>query len=372
MRKVLLLFIVVMLGGCSFLQKSGSLGATDKNAAVNEEKKIIIYSSENPQKVAKVIEKFKSAQPQYEIEVRQIEGEDAVQEMKQHRKEPQGDLWWGGTAAQLIAGKKEKLFRPIPINTAVLVSSFYRDSENEWMGETLFPQAFVTSYATSGELLPWQWENLALPRHEKQLLFLHPGLDRNYRVWLGSVMYRKGFFQPEVALRWLLGLDANTERYFTDERALMEIIAAYPGKVTWMDLSNALKWREKEKFPIKIYLPQGSQPVYFTGIALLKNNPHPRGSELFLQFLYSDEIQGMLMKEYLQFSAKEQVASSFRPSWYDEWSVSPQDLDWEWIAEMQKNHLFLWETEVEGRGVVIPSPTKKTEEIEKVGSRRLY
>lgn len=356
MKKVFLLFLLFILGGCSFLQKADPMRTGDKNAGVNEEKKVIIYSSEDPVKVAKVIEKFRQAQPQYEVEVHQMEAEDLLNELIEHRKDPQGDLWWGGTGAEMIAGKKEKLFRPIPINTVALVSPFYRDSEYEWMAEALAPQVFVTANATSGDLLPWQWESLALPQYEDQLLFLHPSMDRSYRIWLGTVMYRKGFFDVENALRWLLALDANTKSYFTDERQLMEIIAAYPGKVTWLDLSSALRWREKEKFPIKIYLPQGSQPVYFTGTALLRNAPHPKGGELFLQFLYSDEIQGLLMKDHYQISAKEQIAASYRPKWHDEWKISPQDLDWEWIAEMQEIHLRLWEDQVEGRGVVHPSP----------------
>ena len=93
----------------------------------------------------------------------------------------------------------------------------------------------------------------------------------------------------------------------------------------------------------------------------MKDAPHPSGGELFLRFFYSNEIQGMLMKEDFMISARETIPSDFRPSWYEQWIVSPQDLDWEWIEALEDQHRNLWEEEIRGRGVIPPDKKKPLE-----------
>lgn len=357
MKKILLLLCICLIGGCSFLEKPGP----EKNAlTLVEEKQVVIYSSGNQEVIEKVAGRFRKAYPDYRVEIRQMGGGDALEFLGQEKKSPQGDLWWGANPAELIAGKKQGLFRTIPEPISNLVGSFYRDSDRQWIAESLVPQAFVTAFSTSGDRLPWQWEDMALPKYQNQLFLIPPSLDQSYNIWLGAVMYRKGYFQRSDAKNWLLGIDANTRAYFTEERALLERLIFNPGTITWMSLPDAIRWREKEGFPLKIYLPQGSQPVYFYGVALLQDSPHPRGAELFLQFLYSDEIQGDLIREDYRISARTSLPQQIKPNWYDEWSISPQDLDWEWIAGMEGQNLLFWQEEINGHGVIV-EPQKEPE-----------
>ena len=364
MKKVLLLLVIVALSGCGFMEKKAPNEDLKKNMKA-EEKKIVVYSSGSAEVTEKVVGKFKIAHPEYQVEIRRADGSEVLNNLEAAKKKPQGDVWLGATPRELMAGKKQELFRAIPTEISNRVKSSYRDPDYFWMAGELFPQVFVTAQATSADQLPWQWEDLALPKYQNQLLMVPPELSFNYRIWLGAVMYRKGYFQLEDAKRWLLGVDANTQRYFTNERELMERISAYPGTLTWLALGDAIRWREKEKFPIKIYLPQGSQPVFFTGTALMKDAPHPDNGELFLRFFYSDEIQGTLLKENYYFSAKETIAPEYRPVWYGEWTISPQDLDWEWIAGLEGKNMTFWEEEILNRGVIPPSKKKSMESAPK-------
>lgn len=363
MNKILLLLCVCLLGGCSFLEKSGP----EKNPlALAEEKYVVVYSSGNQEVIEKVAEHFRKAYPDYQVEIRQMGGGDALESLGREKKSPQGDLWWGGNPAELMAGKKQGLFRMIPEPISNLIDPFYRDSERQWIAESLVPQAFVTAFSTPGTQLPWQWEDLALPKYQDQLFLIPPSLDQSYKIWLGAVMYRKGYFQRADAKKWLLGIDANTRSYFIEERVLLERLIFTPGTITWMDLPNAIRWREKERFPLKIYLPQGSQPVYFYGVGLLKDSPHPRGGELFLQFLYSDEMQEILIREDYRISARASLPYQIKPSWYDEWKISPQDLDWEWIAGMEGQNLLFWEEEINGHGIILEPQKEPESSLKKV------
>lgn len=357
MKKILLLLCMCLVGGCSFLEKSGP----DRNPRVlAEEKQVVIYSSGDQNIIEEIADRFRKAYPDYQVEIRQMGGGDTLDSLIQEKKSPQGDLWWGANPAELIAGKKQGLFRKIPEPVSNLVHPFYRDSDRQWIAESLEPQVIVTAFSTSGNQLPWQWEEIALPKYQNQLFLIPPSWDQSSKIWLGTIMYRKGYFQKADAKKWLLGIDANIKAYFIEERTLVERLIFTQGTFTWMDLPNAIRWREKEKFPLKIYLPQGSQPVYFHGVGLLQDSPHPRGAELFLQFLYSDEMQGTLIREHYRISARSFIPYQVKPSWYDEWTISPQDLDWEWIAGMERGNLLFWEEEINGQGVIL-EPQKEQE-----------
>ena len=350
--------LALYLSGCSFIEDT-AIGEKAGALLSKEEKRVVLYASEDRERTEKVMAKFRTAYPDYEIELRWMGGGDVLDNLEERKEAPQGDIWWGGTPAEMIAGKKRGLFRAAPSEVAQGVQEAYRDLDDHWLGVALYPQAFVTAKVTSADVLPWQWEDLTLSHYQNQLQMISPRSDRNYQIWLGAVMYRKGFFQRENGKRWLLGVDANTEEYFVSEPLLMQKISAYPGTVTWLALPDALRWREQEKYPLKIYLPQASQPIPFSGVALLNKAPHPQGGELFLRFLYSDEVQEMLMKEDYQISARAQIPQGIKPSWYDEWQLSPQDLDWEWIAGMERENLALWEREVCGLGI-IPQKEEKS------------
>ena len=358
MKKIVVLILsLLFLSGCGLLdfQKNQA----QEKAVPDKEKKIVIYSSKSDELTNKVIGQFKKAYPDYQGEVYQLGGGDVLNELSANRKKPQVDLWWGGTPAELMAGKKQNLFRPAPSDVADQIYDPYKDRDRYWLGEALYPQAFVTAKSSLGEDLPWQWESLVLGRHQDQLLFISPESDVNYRVWLGAVMYRKGYFQTDDGEKWLLEVDGNTKEYFVDEKALMDRLVATPGLVTWMNLTDALAWRESKKYPVKIYLPIGSQPIPFTGVALIKEAPHPQGAELFMNFLYSDAIQGALIKEDYQISARWNIPTSIRPDWYSEWEWSPQDLDWEWIAGTERKNIQLWQNRIQGKGVPRPQEEKR-------------
>ena len=357
MKKIVILVLSLLLvSGCGVLdfQKNPN----QEKPVADKEKKVVIYSSKSDELTSKVIERFKKTYPDYQVEVYRLGGGDVLNELSANRKKPQADIWWGGTAAELMAGKKQGLFRPAPSDVADQIYDPYKDRDRYWLGEALYPQAFVTAKASLGEKLPWQWESLSSWRHQDQLVFISPESDLNYRVWLGAVMYRKGFFQTEDGEKWLLRVDANTKEYFVSEKVLMDRLVTNPGLVTWMNLTDALSWREGKKYPVKIYLPIGSQPIPFTGVALIKEAPHPQGAELFMNFLYSDAVQGSLMKEHYQISARWNIPASVQPIWYGEWGWSPQDLDWEWIAGMERQNIKLWQNRIQGRGMPIPTEEK--------------
>lgn len=315
-----------------------------------EVKKVVLYASRSEPVVEFVAEKFRKAYPDYELEVRLIGGGDALDELIQARKKVQGDVWWGANQAELQGAVREGLLRPIPEDLQNLVPDVYRGRKGRWMADSLFPTVFVTHKETLIERIPRKWESLVLREYENQLYFLPPEQGLIFPLWLGAIMYRKGYFQEEDGLQWLRNLDANTAQYVDGSSKLMKKILEEPGRVTWMSLPEALKMREYNKLPIQIKVPLDSQPVEISGVGLLEGAPHPLAGEVFLRFLYSDPMQSELMKKFYQVPAKQTMSESFRPAWYGEWVIRPMDLDWEWIAANERKNLVLWEERVRGQG----------------------
>ena len=354
------LVIALVLTGC----------ATDKVQepmlpVQQEAKKVILYASRSEPVVEFVAEKFRKAYPDYELEVHWVGGGDALDELTQDKKNVQGDIWWGANQAELQGAVREGLLRPIPEDIQALVPDIYQERKGRWMADSLFPTVFVTHKETLAEKIPRKWEFLVHRDYENQFYFLVPEQDLTFPLWLGAIMYRKGYFQEEDGLQWLRKLDANTAQYVDTTSDLMRKILEEPGRITWMSLPEALKMREYEKLPIQIRAPLDSQPVEISGVGLLDGAPHPRGGELFLRFLYSDPMQAELMKKFYQVSARQVIPESLRPAWYAEWTIRPMDLDWEWTAGNERKNLVLWEERVRGQGywpkpkvVVVPTSSK--------------
>ena len=173
------------------------------------------------------------------------------------------------------------------------------------------------------------------------------------RTVFGMILARSVAETAEIesGLEWLRRLDAQTSDYAVNPALLFEKLARQEGLVTIWELTDALLLRERGA-PIDYRLPTSGTPVIDDSIGLVKGAAHPEEAQMFIEWVGSKEVLGLIAHQVYRLPARLDVPPEDLPEWAREalGQIVRASVDWQLIADRGQEWMRRWDREVRGRG----------------------
>jgi iron(III) transport system substrate-binding protein len=198
--------------------------------------------------------------------------------------------------------RKGLLARHVPADADKLAPPF-RDPDGMAWGWRAFP--LVISYNTklvSPADAPKTWKDLADPKWKGKLVSAHPGYAGSVIAWLLALekLYGRDFIEKLAQNRPMLVQSIHDPgRTVVSGERLVGVNSADYGFL----------YRERRKgSPITVVYPPEGVVLAFSPIAVTSFAPHPAAARLFLDFVFSRDIQQMLADDEGMYVAHQDVA----------------------------------------------------------------
>lgn len=355
---IFFVFSFLLLAACSDDDSSKETNTTEEttpDTATPEEStpsgKLVIYTGRDEGLVQGVIERFNEKYPDIEVEYLTMGAQQILERLRAEKANPQGDFWWGGTQSALIVGANEDLLHEWEPSFAASIEDTHKDPQGRWFGEMLLPEVImINSNVLSKETGPQDWDDLLDPKWKDQILIRGVLASGTMRTIYSSMIYRQGADTPEKGYDWLLKLDANTKEYTQDPNQLYLKLTRQEGTVSLWNLQDILLKKHTTDYPFDYIYPKSGAPILVDGVAVVKNAPNLENAQLFMEFLFEEELVTELAQEYYQIPTRTDIDLEAMPDWFKELDLKTFDIDWEVMSEKEAEWMEYWDTNVKGRG----------------------
>lgn len=356
---IFFVFSFLLLAACSDDDSKKETNTTEEtttpDTATTEEStpsgKLVIYTGRDEGLVQGVIERFNEKYPDIEVEYLTMGAQQILERLRAEKANPQGDFWWGGTQSALIVGANEDLLHEWEPSFAASIEDTHKDPQGRWFGEMLLPEVImINSDVLSKETGPQDWDDLLDPKWKDQILIRGVLASGTMRTIYSSMIYRQGADTPEKGYDWLLKLDANTKEYTQDPNQLYLKLTRQEGTVSLWNLQDILLKKHTTDYPFDYIYPKSGAPILVDGVAVVKNAPNLENAQLFMEFLFEEELVTELAQEYYQIPTRTDIDLEAMPDWFKELDLKTFDIDWEVMSEKEAEWMEYWDTNVKGRG----------------------
>lgn len=286
--------------------------SSDATAATGDDSQVVtIYSSRNEQLIKPLLDKY-SEQTGVTIELvtdkagplmARLEAEGANTPADMLLTVDAGNLWQAEQKGLLQAVTSETLTSNVPAK--------YRDPEGFWTGMSLRARTifYDPSKVQSSELS--SYEDLADPKWKGKLCLRTSNSVYNQSL-VASLIDHHGEAETEQVVRgWVANLAAEP---FSNDTSMLEAIAAGQCQV---GIANSYYYgRILDKtpdFPVKIFWAnQGSTGTHMnvSGAGVIAKASNPEGALKLMEWLSSDEAQGIYASSDKEYPVKAGVAES--------------------------------------------------------------
>lgn len=326
-------------------------GTSQKAATPAEEKKIVIYTARDKNVIDAVIPKFKQKYPDYDVQVMTMGAQQILERVRAEKANPQADFWWGGTQAGLMLAANEGLLEPVKPSFAEQVPADYKDGQGRWYGEMLLPEVIMyNSQALKKDEVPKEWDDLVDPKYKGKIVIRGVMASGTMRTIYSAMIFRQDPANPQKGYDWLKKLDANTKEYALDPTNLYLKMARQEGTISLWNLQDVLIQKEKQKQPFDFVMPASGVPILVDGVAVVKGAKHKEGAMKFLEFLFENKMRIELAQDLYQIPTRTDISKDQMPTWYKELNLKPMKIDWQVMAQKEKEWMQYWDENIKGKG----------------------
>jgi iron(III) transport system substrate-binding protein len=257
--------------------------------------------------------------------------------MKEH---PEADVFWNNELAQTIVLKKESILAPYTPKNAARIPEAYKDPEGYWTG--FAARARVVLYhkelVGAGEA-PRTLEALADPKWKGKAAIALPVFGTTF-THAAALFAQWG---PDRAKDWFRALQANQTIIARGNAHARNLVIDGTCAICLTDTDDA-NGAFLKKRPVEMIYPDqdgmGALVIPNT-VALIRGGPNPENGKKLIEFLLSEEVEGILAK-------RESAQMPLRPGVppyndrFDPSRFKAQQVDWARVAaELQNVHDFV-------------------------------
>lgn len=284
---------------------------TDTAVAPSSDEVVTIYSSRNEQLIKPLLDKY-TEETGVKIELVTDKTGPLMARLQAEGKNSPADMLLTVDAGNLWQAAEQGLLQPV--TSTVLetnVPAKYRDPKGQWTGLSLRARTILYDPSKVDASQLSTYADLADPKWKGKLCLRTSKSVYNQSL-VASMIENLGSDKTEQVIRgWVDNLATDV---FTDDTSLLEAIAAGQCEV---GLTNSYYYGrildEKPDFPVQIFWANQDTTgthVNISGAGITTNSDNPSGALKLMEWLSSDEAQGIYASSDKEFPVKEGVDKS--------------------------------------------------------------
>ncbi len=315
--------MMLALAGCSKPSTpeesvdAGTTAPSTEQEVVKEEataadgQTVTIYSSRNEQLIKPLLDRY-TEQTGVKIELVTDKTGPLMARLQAEGKNTPADMLLTVDAGNLWQAAEQGLLQPVASSVLEAnVPAKYRDPKGMWTGLSLRARTiFYDPSKVSADQLS-TYADLADPKWKGKLCLRSSKAVYNQSL-VASMMENLGEEKTEAVIRgWVANLATDA---FSDDTSMLEAIAAGQCEV---GVANSYYYGrildEKPDFPVKIFWAnQGTTGTHvnISGAGVITDSDNPDGALKLMEWLSSDEAQGLYASSDKEYPVKEGVDES--------------------------------------------------------------
>ena len=282
-----------------------------EDATAADGQTVTIYSSRNEQLIKPLLDRY-TEQTGVKIELVTDKTGPLMARLQAEGKNTPADMLLTVDAGNLWQAAEQGLLQPIASSVLEAnVPAKYRDPEGRWTGLSLRARTifYDPSKVSADQLLTYA--DLADPKWKGKLCLRSSKAVYNQSL-VASMMENLGEEKTEQIIRgWVANLATDV---FSDDTSMLEAIAAGQCEV---GVANSYYYGrildEKPDFPVKIFWANQETTgthVNISGAGVITDSDNPDGALKLMEWLSSDEAQGLYASSDKEYPVKEGVDES--------------------------------------------------------------
>ena len=272
---------------------------------------VTIYSSRNEQLIKPLLDRY-TEQTGVKIELVTDKTGPLMARLQAEGKNTPADMLLTVDAGNLWQAAEQGLLQPVASSVLETnVPAKYRDPEGRWTGLSLRARTiFYDPSKVSADQLS-TYADLADPKWKGKLCLRSSKAVYNQSL-VASMMENLGEEKTEAVIRgWVANLATDA---FSDDTSMLEAIAAGQCEV---GVANSYYYGrlldEKPDFPVKIFWANQQTTgthVNISGAGVITDSDNPDGALKLMEWLSSDEAQGLYASSDKEYPVKEGIDES--------------------------------------------------------------
>ncbi|MBP1156434.1 MULTISPECIES: extracellular solute-binding protein [unclassified Paenibacillus] len=317
-----------------------------------DKQKLVIYTARDKTVIDEIIPKFNAQNPNIEVEVLTMGAQQIMERVRGEKANPQADFWWGGTQSALMTAANEGLLESYKPSFGGNIPDLYKDSQDRWYGEMLLPEVIMyNSKALKTEDAPKDWDDLLDPKYKGKIIIRGVLASGTMRTIYSSMIFKEGgATDPAKGYEWLKKLDANTKEYAQDPTNLYLKLAREEGTLSLWNLQDILIQKHLKNQPFDYIYPASGAPILVDGVGLVKGAKNSEAAKKFYEFLFDPKLRVELAEKLFQIPTRTDISKDTMPEWLKGIELKPMDIDWNIMAEKEKEWMQHWDENIKGKG----------------------
>ena len=290
---------------------AGETTETDSTAKTKGDQVVTIYSSRNEQLIKPLLDKY-TEETGVKIELVTDKTGPLMARLEAEGKNTPADMLLTVDAGNLWQAAEQGLLQPVSstvLNTNVPAK--YRDPKGMWTGLSLRARTIFYDPSKVDAAQLSTYADLADPKWKGKLCLRSSKAVYNQSL-VASMMENLGVEKTEQVIRgWVANLATDS---FSDDTSMLEAIAAGQCEV---GIANSYYYGrlldEKPNFPVKIFWANQDTTgthVNISGAGVIANSDNPDGALKLMEWLSSDEAQGIYASSDKEYPVKEGIDES--------------------------------------------------------------
>ena len=333
--------LTFLLAACGDDDTSGST-----TAATGDGERLTIYSGRDEEYVAPLIDRFKKANPDVDVQVRYGDSAELAATIREEGDRSPADLFFSQDAGALGALQDEGVLAALPSATLDEVAPAYRSTAGDWVGIT--GRARVLGYdsrAVKESDLPDSVFDLTQPRWKGKVGWAPT--NASFQSFVTAMRKTAG---EEKTRQWLEDMQANDVQSYEKNSIIRDAVAdgeIEVGLINHYYILEGIREGEVdgENYPVKLHFFPGGDVgslVNVAGIGVLKSAEQGANAQKFTDFLLEKPQQEYFAEDVGEYPLVAGVAQD--PSLPPLEDIQTPDVDLADLADLQGTLELLQET----------------------------
>ncbi|MBI2892781.1 MAG: ABC transporter substrate-binding protein [Deltaproteobacteria bacterium] len=210
------------------------------------------------------------------------------------RRNPRGDVWWGGTGDGHIQAAEAKLLEPYRSPRLGELHEWAVDPEGRGLHHTTGAYMGALSFAYNRDWLgkkgldaPRSWADLAKPAYRGEIQMANPASSGTAYTVLATIVQLLG---EDRGFAYLEKLDANVNQYTSSGAAPVRAAARGETAIAIVFLHDAVV-QKSAGFPIEVVLPSEGTGYEIGCASIIRGARHPDSARRFVDWILGSRAQ---------------------------------------------------------------------------------
>lgn len=317
----------------------------------NDKKRVVIYSPHGVEILRPVEKDFELAHPTIDLVFYDLPTATCVTRLRAEKEKPQADIWWGGPVGEFISAERAGLLDSYTPSWIEHTDNTHYSKNKTWFCDWQTPEIIMyNNKRLSAEEAPQDWDDVLDPKWQGRLCIRDPLQSGTMKTIYGAMVLRAPSVDEGFA--WLRKLDRQNLGVYAGKPAIMyEQLKRGAKDITLWNMADAYIQSEQNNYPFSFIIPKSGSPIVLEGIAIVKDAPHRKEAEAFLEFVTSPQRLAKHAHDFHRIPViRKDLERSTLPTWMTEQEIKAIPIDWESFAGQSSEWMSRWKREIRGSG----------------------